>query len=250
MGNCNFKSNSGNDNCRNKNTEITPGQVKLLYPIGRGGFGKVWRAEHKRKKMLYAVKEMEKVRIISKRSVHSVLNERNILANIRHPFIVNMHYAYQTNEKLYLVMDLMIGGDLRYQMSRKKRFSEEQTCFFISCIILSLEYLHENSIIHRDIKPENLVLDEFGYLRLTDFGIARIMNPDNKNETSGTPGYMAPEIICRQHHTIVSDYFALGVMVFELMTGKRPYQGKNRKEIREAILGTQAQLKASDIPIN
>ena len=92
-------------------------------------------------------------------------------------------------------MDLLTGGDLRYHIARHRRFSEEQTRFFIANIIVALEYLHNKSILHRDIKPENLVFDERGYLKITDFGIARIWNPDNSKETSGTPGYMAPEVI-------------------------------------------------------
>lgn len=191
---------------------------------------------------------MEKVRIINKRSVQSVMNERRLLAMIRHPFIVNMQYAYQDREKLYLVMDLMPGGDLRYHIGKQRRFTEAQTKFFISCILCSLEYLHENAIIHRDIKPENLVLDYKGYVHLTDFGIARLWQPENKHETSGTPGYMAPEVICRQNHTVVADYFALGVIVFEFMTGKRPYQGKTRKDIRDSILAKQVQIRSQDIP--
>lgn len=89
-------------------------------------------------------------------------------------------------------MDLMPGGDLRYHIGRKRRFSEDQTKFFVACIFLGLEYLHNNNIIHRDIKPENLVLDEKGYVRITDLGIARYMKQDNSCDTSGTPGYMSP----------------------------------------------------------
>ena len=117
-------------------------------------------------------------------------------------------------------MDLLTGGDLRYHIARHRRFSEDQTKFFIACIIVSLEYVHSKSILHRDIKPENLVFDEHGYLRVTDFGIARIWNPDNSKETSGTPGYMAPEVMCRQNHGVAVDYFALGIIAYECMMGR------------------------------
>ena len=91
--------------------------------------------------------------------------------------------------------------------------------FFICCILLGLEYLHSNNILHRDIKPENLVLDERGYVRITDFGIAKFYQKENYTETSGTPGYMSPEVMCAQNHTIAVDYFALGVITFEFMMG-------------------------------
>ena len=93
--------------------------------------------------------------------------------------------------------------------------------------------MHKNNIIHRDIKPENLVLDRKGYLRVTDLGIAREWRPDNSQDTSGTPGYMAPEVMCRQSHSYAVDYFAMGVIIYEFMLGKRPYYGRNRKEIRD-----------------
>lgn len=131
-----------------------------------------------------------------------------------------MQYAFQDRDNLYLVMDLLNGGDLRYHIARHRRFSEEQTKFFIACILVSLDYVHSKSIIHRDIKPENLVFDERGFLRVTDFGIARIWNPDNSKETSGTPGYMAPEVMCRQNHGVAVDYFAVGVIAYECMMGR------------------------------
>merc|ERR1719272_1099749 len=102
-----------------------------------------------------------------------------------------MKYAFQDRENLYLVMDLLKGGDLRYHISRNRKFSEKQTKFFVACMLVGLEYLHLNNILHRDIKPENIVLQNNGYLRITDLGIARYRRKDNANDTSGTPGYMA-----------------------------------------------------------
>ena len=147
-----------------------------------------------------------------------------------------MMHAFQDRENLYLIMELMPGGDLRYHISKKRRFNEEQTSnisiksddflkffiieFFVGCIVQGLEYLHMNGCIHRDIKPENLVLDSKGYVRITDLGIARIWRPENSSDTSGTPGYMAPEVMCRQNHGVAVDYFALGVMAYEFMMGR------------------------------
>ena len=122
---------------------------------------------------------------------------------------------------------------MRYHLTKKKKFSESETKFFIACILIGLDYMHTNGVIHRDIKPENLLLDENGYVHITDMGISRIWSPDNAADTSGTPGYMAPEVMCRQNHGVAVDYFALGVVCYEFMFGKRPYSGKNRKEIRD-----------------
>ena len=106
----------------------------------------------------------------------------------------------------------------------------------MACLIAGLEYIHSKKIIHRDIKPENIVIDEDGYLHITDFGIARVARPENFNDTSGTPGYMSPEVMCRLNHTFQADYFAVGVLAYECMIGRRPYGGKSRKEIRDHVL--------------
>ena len=152
---------------------------------------------------------------------------------------------------MYFVLDLLSGGDLRYQLGRhpRKYFSEAQTKFFIACIVESLIYIHSQNIIHRDIKPENLIFDEKGYLHVTDFGIAKFLSSNNLNETSGTPGYMAPEVMRGLNHTGSVDYFAVGVIAYELMLGKRPYYGKNRKEIKEQMMIKQVFLDEDNIPV-
>ena len=221
---------------------------EFLYIIGRGGFGKVWKVKLKKTNEYFALKEMFKVKVIDRRSEFSIMSERNLLSKLKHPFIVNMHFAFQDFSKLYLVMDLLPGGDLRYHIAKKKTFTEQETKFFISNLILSLEYIHSQKIIHRDIKPENLVLDSKGYVRLTDFGIAKINEKDNSSETSGTPGYMAPEVILIQNHSYAADFFALGVIGFEFMMGFRPYIGRSRKEIKDLIISNQAKIRKDDLP--
>lgn len=148
------------------------------------------------------------------------MNERELISYLRHPFLVNIVYAFQDRENLYLVMDLMPGGDLRYHLCCNENFSEKVVKFIAACIIVSIEYLNNNGVIHRDIKPENIVIDNKGYFRLTDLGIAMVARPDNKENTSGTPGYMAPEVILRENHSFPVDYFALGVIIYECALGR------------------------------
>ncbi|CAD8179556.1 unnamed protein product [Paramecium octaurelia] len=240
------------------NTYVGKINYTLKFVIGWGGFGKVWKVEHKRSRQIFAMKELQKAKILGKNSVKSVLNEKNLLSKLKHPFIVNIVAAFQDRETLYLVMDYLSGGDLRFHLILNKQFKEDQISnqyyiqknqeFFIGCLILGLEYMHTNQIIHRDLKPENLVFDQQGYLRITDLGIARLHKLDNHNETSGTPGYMAPEVLLRQNHSYGVDYFALGVMTYELITGKRPYTGRSRKEVRDEILGRQVLLSQKECP--
>lgn len=234
----------------NENIKMTKNHFEFQYIIGRGGFGRVWKVILKKNKKIYAIKEMYKAKVIDKRSEKSIMYERDLLTKLKHSFIVNLHFAFQDFENLYLVLDYLHGGDLRYHISRQKRFSEEQVKFFIACLLLSFEYIHGHNILHRDIKPENMVIDDKGYVRITDFGIAKLYTKDNSSETSGTPGYMAPEVMCGQNHTIAVDYFALGVFGYEFMNGRRPYLGNSRKEIKEQIMLRQAIIKKSDIPQN
>ena len=194
------------------------------------------------------MKEMLKKKILDKHSENGVIYERDLLSRMHHPFIVNMYFSFQDTDYLFLVMDLLTGGDLRYYYCKHRKFNEEEAKFIIACLILGLEYIHSNNIIHRDLKPENLVFDEKGYIRITDFGIAKITKEVSDKDSSGTPGYMAPEVMLGHPYNQCVDYFALGVIAYELMLSRRPYYGKNRKEIKDKILASQIQIKRKDIP--
>ena len=228
--------------------QVDKNNFEFLYIIGRGGFGKVWKAKLKSTGEIFAIKVMSKAKIIIKRCQENIKRERNILSKLNNPFIVNMYLSFQDSLYLYLVIDYLSGGDLRYHLTHTKNFNENETKFFILNIILSLEYIHNQKIIHRDIKPENLIFESTGYLRITDFGISKKKENNNSNDTSGTPGYMAPEVILMQGHSYSADYFALGVIGYEIMLGHRPYNGKNRKQIKENIFSKQAKIKYDEKP--
>ncbi len=143
----------------------------------------------------------------------------------------------------------MVGGDLRYHMNlRKKKFTERQAQFIIACVILALEYLHNNGVIHRDVRPENILIDGKGYCKLGDFGLARVWQQQNSSDTSGTPGYIAPEVLNRQNHGTGVDYFAVGIIAHELMLGKKPWEGDTRMSFKENLMKHQAVLKKADTP--
>lgn len=175
------------------------------------------------------------------------MQENSILRQLKHPFILTMKYSFQDRSNLYLVMPNMMGGDFRFHLIQNWRFSETQTKFFVACVVTALEYIHENNIIHRDIKPENLIFDESGYLYVTDFGIAKHFVPDNAKDTSGTPGYIAPEILAWKNHSFSVDYFALGIIIYECIIGNRPYSGRTRKDFRQQVFSRQAWIKRSDV---
>ena len=208
--------------------EVNRNSFDFLSVIGKGGFGKVWKVRHKKNLQEFAMKEMSKALVIEKNCIASILYERDLLSNFRHPFIINMIYSFQDKDNLYLVMNLFTGGDLRYQMSKMQTFTESQSKFLI--------------------KPENLVLDSQGYLKITDFGIAKKKDNQNLSENSGTPGYMAPEVMNYQNHSFTADYYAIGIICYEFMMGVRPYVGENKNIIKEKILAKQVMIKNHEIP--
>ena len=198
------------------------------------------------------MKIMSKTKIVKKNSVKNINNEKKFLSILHHPFLVNMICSFQDNDNLYLVMELLLGGDMRYHINKKaiynKKKDENQLKFIAGCTLIGLNYIHENKIIHKDIKPENLVYDTNGYIHITDFGISKVFHPENGKENSGTPGYMAPEVLFNKDHDYSVDFFSLGVILYELLIGKRPYHGHNKKELRKDIITRQARINEENIP--
>ncbi|XP_016062985.1 PREDICTED: ribosomal protein S6 kinase alpha-2 [Miniopterus natalensis] len=164
--------------------------------------------------------------------------ERDILAEVNHPFIVKLHYAFQTEGKLYLILDFLRGGDLFSRLSKEVMFTEEDVKFYLAELALALDHLHGLGIIYRDLKPENILLDEEGHIKITDFGLSKEAIDHDKRAYSfcGTIEYMAPEVVNRRGHTQSADWWSFGVLMFEMLTGSLPFQGKDRKETMALIL--------------
>ena len=198
------------------------------------------------------MKEISKVKAYIKKSITSILLEKYILSKLHHPLIANLNYAFQDKEYLYLILDYLPGGDLRYYMKDNRYiFTESQIKFFVSNIILSLKYIHNNNIIHRDIKPANLVFDDKGYLHITDFNISQKIRKDKSIlDKSGTPGYISPELLLKKPQNFSSDFFSVGIICYELIMGERPFRGNNMKEIAEKILFKKIKLTQENMPEN
>ncbi|XP_053202738.1 ribosomal protein S6 kinase alpha-1-like isoform X2 [Panonychus citri] len=163
--------------------------------------------------------------------------ERDILAEVNHPFIVKLNYAFQTEGKLYLVLDYLHGGDLFTRLNREVMFTEEDVKFYLAELVLALDHLHSLGIIYRDLKPENILLDSEGHIKLTDFGLSKESLAEVKTYSfCGTVEYMAPEIINRKGHTTAVDWWSFGVLMFEMLTGVLPFRGGSRKETMHQIL--------------
>ena len=216
-----------------------------MYAIGRGCFGKVWKARHKSTNSIMAIKQMSKTKIIDQNSERLVMQERLFLSNLRNQFIVNMIFSFQDSNYLYLGLELMKGGDLRYHLINYPRtFNESQLKFLLSNIIMGIEYIHSKNIIHRDLKPENILFDNKGYAYITDFNISCKKEEINtNNDISGTPVYMAPESIFLREQNFSIDFYSLGIISYELIMGRRPYEGNNRQEIKNILNDNNFEIK-------
>jgi len=192
--------------------------------------------QHKQTRELYALKYINKVKCVKMKAVPNVIQERRLLEEIDHPFVVNMRYAFQDDENCFFVLDLMLGGDLRFHLERLGSIPEETVHFYVAQLSSALAYLHDNRIMHRDIKPDNILLDERGNAHLTDFNIA-VHYSENRMLTgiAGSMAYMAPEILAKRGYTYTIDWWSLGVCAYELLFGRRPFRGKTNTELTQSI---------------
>ncbi|XP_037376604.1 ribosomal protein S6 kinase alpha-2 isoform X2 [Talpa occidentalis] len=217
-----------------------PSQFELLKVLGQGSYGKVFlvrKAQGSDAGQLYAMKVLKKATLKVRDRVRSKM-ERDILAEVNHPFIVKLHYAFQTEGKLYLILDFLRGGDLFTRLSKEVMFTEEDVKFYLAELALALDHLHSLGVIYRDLKPENILLDEEGHIKITDFGLSKEAIDHDKRAYSfcGTVEYMAPEVVSRRGHAQSADWWSFGVLMFEMLTGSLPFQGKDRKETMALIL--------------
>ena len=215
---------------------------KLIKVIGRGSYGKVCLVQFIKTNDLYAMKSLKKNVLLDEDQVESTLLEKDILQSINYPFLVGMEFCFQTEERVYFVLPFIQGGELFKHLRQNKYFPEEKVKFYAAIIGLSLEYLHKKGIVYRDIKPENILIDKDGYLKLIDFGMAKILKKgENTNSFCGTPEYLAPEIITGEGYNIMADWWSYGTLVYEMLFGMPPFFCENVEKMFELI--TKSELR-------
>ena len=221
------------DSDTNKEEKVGPSDFICLALLGQGSFGEVYLVKKKDSDDFYAMKVLDKCRIAKQNIFKYVLTERNVLSVMHNPFIVKLNYAFQTSEKLFLLLDYCPGGDLSKQLQIQTRFSEEKAKFYICEIILALGELHKNNIIFRDLKPDNVVIDKEGHALLTDFGLSRegVVGKEIAKSFCGSIAYLAPEMLNRCGHGKAVDWYLLGVLFYELLVGVPPYFTANQEQI-------------------
>lgn len=219
------------------NAEVNLYHFELHRAVGKGAFGKVRVVEHKRTRRMYALKYIDKSRCIKQKAIANIIQERRLLEEIDHPFVVNMRYAFQDDENCFCVLDLMLGGDMRFHLKKEGPFPEQAVQFWVAELSSAVHYLHQQRIVHRDIKPDNILLDSEGHAHITDFNVA-IHFSDRRMHTSvaGSMAYMAPQVVGRQGYSWQIDWWSLGITAYELLFARRPFEGRTSEKMQEAII--------------
>ncbi|KAL8153950.1 hypothetical protein V2J09_011710 [Rumex salicifolius] len=243
---------------------ISIDDFEIIKPISRGAYGKVFLAKKRTTGDLFAIKVLKKLDMIRKNDIERILAERNILIAVRNPFMVRFYYSFTSRDNLYLVMEYLNGGDLYSLLKKVGCLEEDVARIYIAELVLALEYLHSNGIVHRDLKPDNILIGQEGHIKLTDFGLSRFglinstanlygadsegqtticsnsvheqMEGDHRKSAVGTPDYLAPEILLGIDHGHAADWWSVGVILFELITGIPPFSAELPEIIFDNIL--------------
>ena len=183
----------------------------------------------------FALKIMKKSEVVRLKQVEHIKNEKEILSEVNHPFIVTLYCAFQDERNLYMLLEFIIGGELFTHLRKAGKFANDHTRFYAAQIVMALQYLHNDSVVYRDLKPENLLLDLIGYLKITDFGFAKKVE-DRTWTLCGTPEYLAPEIIQSKGHGKAVDWWASGILMYEMLVGHPPFMAENQMETYHKIM--------------
>jgi len=222
---------------------------ELLKVVGRGSFGKVMQVLKKDTGRIYALKVIRKAHIISRSEVAHTLAERSVLAQINNPFITPLKFSFQSPDKLYFVLAFVNGGELFHHLQKEQRFDINRSRFYTAELLCALECLHGFKVIYRDLKPENILLDYTGHIALCDFGLCKLdmKDEDRTNTFCGTPEYLAPELLLGHGYTKSVDWWTLGVLLYEMLTGLPPFYDENTNEMYRKILQDPLQFPGPEI---
>jgi len=217
---------------------ISVNDFAVIRVIGKGTYGKVQLVKHKKDGKTYAMKSMSKKQLEEFNQVEQILTERNVLLRTSHPFLVSAHFSFQSESKIYLVLDYVPGGELFGRLKEDGKFSENRCRLYSAEIILGLGHLHSLGFVYRDLKPENILVDANGHLKITDFGLVKgKMGPTGTTSTfCGTPEYIAPEILQQLPYTKAVDWWSFGILLFEMLTGLPPFYDENMTKMYKSIM--------------
>jgi serine/threonine protein kinase len=232
-------------------TSYTMEQFDIVSVIGRGYYGKVMLCQSKLTGERFAIKAVRKSILLKANKVQTVIRERHILETVHSPFVVSLRFAFQTPAKFYLGLEYVQGGDLFRRMTGGGDvIAPDDIRLYVAEIALALDYLHHAGIVYRDLKPENVLICPDGHLKLTDFGLAKRIDAEEATTTfCGTPEYVAPEMIRRERYTYPIDWWALGILAFELLFSVAPFASSNRVRLYQMILNADPAFPRDGDPV-
>uniref|UniRef100_A0A8C1T642 protein kinase C n=1 Tax=Cyprinus carpio TaxID=7962 RepID=A0A8C1T642_CYPCA len=230
-------------NSKQKKTPLSLQDFRLIAVLGRGHFGKVLLAEYKKSGNMYAIKALKKGDIVARDEVESLMCEKRIFETVnsaQHPFLVNLFACFQTPEHVCFVMEYTAGGDLMMHIHADV-FTEPRAVFYAACVVLGLQFLHDNKIVYRDLKLDNLLLDTEGYVKIADFGLCKegMGFGDRTSTFCGTPEFLAPEVLTDTSYTRAVDWWGLGVLIYEMLVGESPFPGDDEEEVFDSIVNDE-----------
>eukprot|EP01138_Halocafeteria_seosinensis_P004344 gb/GECG01004444.1/.p1 GENE.gb/GECG01004444.1/~~gb/GECG01004444.1/.p1 ORF type:complete len:894 (+),score=138.76 gb/GECG01004444.1/:1-2682(+) len=217
--------------------DIDFNDLEKLHILGIGTFGRVYMVRHTKSGALYALKVLRKAKVMKLKQQRNVVYEKAVMAAIRHPFLLHLYNTYMDDKRLYMLLELVQGGELFNYLDTVGLLDSESTKFYSGCVFAGIAHLHEKCIVYRDLKPENLLLDTKGYIRIVDFGFAKHV-PDRTYTLCGTPDYFAPEMVLGNGYRLAVDWWALGILIFEMLAGESPFADEDGDQmaIYRAIL--------------
>lgn len=223
---------------KKSNPQLSVDDFELLKVIGKGSFGKVMQVRKKDTGKIFAMKVLKKAQLVARKQVAHTKTERKVLEDISHPFVCHLKYAFQTESKLYMILEFFNGGELFFHLKNEGRFPEERAKFYAAEIVCALECLHQHTIVYRDLKPENVLLDADGHIRLVDFGLSKegVTATQLTHTFCGTPEYLAPEVIHGGGYGLPVDWWSLGTLLYEMLTGLPPFYNQNLHVMYEKII--------------
>ena len=231
---------------------LSANDFHFIKTIGKGSFGKVFLVRFKYDQKLYAMKVISKDLIKEEADYRHIMSERDILSqDMSHPFLVKLKCAFQSESKLYIVMQFVNGGEIFFHLQKEIKFTELRAKFYAAEIVSAFEFLHSKDIVYRDLKPENILLDAAGHVVLVDFGLAKALLKSTCTQTfCGTPEYLAPEVILNKQYGKDIDWWCLGSVLYEMLTGLPPFYSKSRTEIFDKVLYDQPSFSAANSSVS
>ena len=223
---------------------------EMLSLIGKGSFGKVMQVKEIATGNIYAMKILNKSHIVENNEIEHTMAEKSVLAKSKNPFLMQMHYSFQSPDKLYFIIDYVNGGELFSHLQREHRFSIERTRFYAAELLVGIKYLHDAGIVYRDLKPENILLTDEGHICITDFGLCK----EGLNETSqtntfcGTPEYLAPEILLGNGYGFAVDWWSYGTLIYEMLLGLPPFFDNDVQTMYQKIVSNEVRFPKNTPP--